>query len=676
MTDLAAYPDDLDECHRLLARIQAQCALLEQKQQAWCKQEQLYADLQKAHQQTTTDLLKLREDYDDVLHQLELLRRWAFGARRERVVDDPRQKHLFDLDSILPPGIAAPNPDELSASEPEAEQDAAEKRAAARQKKRADRKLCLDALPQVHHEHDIAEEEKICSVCGSEKRLIGEDISRMLEFVPAQLHVHNHHRRKYGCTCGKCGIAMPPLPEKPIEKCIAGPGLISSLIVSKTGDHLPIYRSEDILVRQGLHISRSTQCDWLHAAAMLLMAFTAFMSQKIRSQRIIWTDDTPVMFFDRHGRVLQSKKKKQKTGETSPEDSSMRRGRFWPYIGGDEAPYVVFDFTISRRRDGPMEMLNGWSGFLQADAYSGYDPVIHNGAGRIIEVSCWAHARRHFEQAMSSEADHCEQVISWIRRLHDIEDVASTMTHDECRTLRQAQAVPVLQRLAAWMEIDADGRPLKASPPHGLLPKSPLMKAIRYASNNWKALNVYTTDGRLTIDNNMSERTVRAIAIGRKNWLFIGSEAAGYRMAVLYSIIASARRHHLEPFAYVRDLLLQMRSLCCSHNVDVPDFRDVSGMTAAEFRALGTTLASQLPTESLTALLPDNWAKNNPQHVLVHRVEESRRAANRRRDRRESRRRLAITPAGTATTASPPDPSNTGPPKSDGAKPDATSRGP
>jgi transposase len=583
---------------------------------------------------------------------------------------------LFDLDSILPPGIAAPNPDELSASEPEAEQDAAEKRAAARQKKRADRKLCLDALPQVHHEHDIAEEEKICSVCGSEKRLIGEDISRMLEFVPAQLHVHNHHRRKYGCTCGKCGIAMPPLPEKPIEKCIAGPGLISSLIVSKTGDHLPIYRSEDILVRQGLHISRSTQCDWLHAAAMLLMAFTAFMSQKIRSQRIIWTDDTPVMFFDRHGRVLQSKKKKQKTGETSPEDSSMRRGRFWPYIGGDEAPYVVFDFTISRRRDGPMEMLNGWSGFLQADAYSGYDPVIHNGAGRIIEVSCWAHARRHFEQAMSSEADHCEQVISWIRRLHDIEDVASTMTHDERRTLRQAQAVPVLQRLAAWMEIDADGRPLKASPPHGLLPKSPLMKAIRYASNNWKALNVYTTDGRLTIDNNMSERTVRAIAIGRKNWLFIGSEAAGYRMAVLYSIIASAKRHHLEPFAYVRDLLLQMRSLCCSHNVDVPDFRDVSGMTAAEFRALGTTLASQLPTESLTALLPDNWAKNNPQHVLVHRVEESRRAANRRRDRRESRRRLAITPAGTATTASPPDPSNTGPPKSDGAKPDATSRGP
>gem|GEM_PF-3023333 len=323
-----------------------------------------------------------------------------------------------------------------------------------------------------------------------------------------------------------------------------------------------------------------------------------------------------------------------------------------------------------------MEMLNGWSGFLQADAYRGYDPVIHNGAGRIIEVACWAHARRYFEQAMPYETDHCKQVISWIRRLYDIEDVASSMTDGERRELRQAQAVPVLQRLAAWMQIDANGGPLKASPPHGLLPKSPLMKTIRYASNNWKALNVYTTDGRLTIDNNMSERTVRMIAIGRKNWLFIGSEAAGYRMAVLYSIIASAKRHHLEPFACVRDLLLQMKSLCCTHDVDVPDFRDVSGMTAAEFRTLGMTLASQLPTESLTALLLDNWATNNPQHVLVHRIEESRRAANRKRDKRESRRRLATTPAGTVTAASPPDPSNTGPPKPDAAGPDANSRAP
>jgi transposase len=392
MTDRAAYPDDLDECHRLLARLQAQCALHEQKLRAWDEREQRYAELQKSHQQTSADLLKLREDYQDVLHQLQLLRRWAFGARRERFVDDPRQKHLFDLDSILPPSIAAPNSEASSTSESETEQEAAEKRAAAREKKRADRKLCLDALPQVHHEHDIADEEKTFSVCGSEKRLIGEDISRMLEFVPAQLHVHNHHRKKYGCTCGKCGITMPPLPDKPIEKCIAGPGLISSLIVSKTSDHLPLYRSEDILVRHGLHISRSTQCDWLHSGAMLLLAFAAFMYQRIRSQRFIWTDDTPVMFFDRHGRVLETKKK-QKKGETPPEDTSLRRGRFWPYIGGDEAPYVVYDFTISRRRDGPKEMLSGWSGFLHADAYSGYDGVIHSSVGRIIEVACWAHAR-------------------------------------------------------------------------------------------------------------------------------------------------------------------------------------------------------------------------------------------------------------------------------------------
>ena len=675
MTDRVAYPDDLHECHRLLERIQAQCALHEQKQQAWEEQEQRYAELQKSHQQTSADLLKLREDYQDVLHQLQLLRRWAFGARRERIVDDPRQKHLFALDSVLPPSVATPNSEASPASAPETEKDAAEKRAAARQKKRADRKMCLDALPQVHHEHDIAEEEKTCSVCGAEMRLIGEDISRMIEFVPAQLHVQNHHRKKYGCTCGKCGIAMPPLPEKPIDKCIAGPGLISSLIVSKTGDHLPIYRSEDILVRQGLHISRSTQCDWLHGGAMLLLAFVAFMSQKIRSQRIIWTDDTPAMFFDRHGRVLATKKK-QEQGETSAKDTSLRRGRFWPYIGGDDAPYVVFDFTISRRRDGPMAMLRGWSGFLQADAFSGYDAVIHNSDGRITEVACWAHARRYFEQAMDSHAELCKQAIRFIRLLYDLEDVASSMTHDDRRALRQTEAVPVLRQFREWMGLDEDGIPFEDSMLHGLPPKLPLAKAIRYARANWKALNVYTTDGRLTIDNNMSERIVRMIAIGRKNWQFIGSEAAGYRMAVLYSIIASAKRHHLEPFAYVRDLILQMRSLCCLHDVEVPDFRDISSLTATEFRALGTKLAGQLPSESLTTLLPDNWAKSNPQHVLVHRIDESRRAANRKRAKRESRRRLATPPAGTTTPPAPPDSPQTAPSKSDAAKPDATSRAP
>jgi transposase len=359
MTELTAYPRDLDGCHRMLAQLQAQCALLQQKTLSLDEEMQRYAELRGVHQQTTAELTKLRAEHELMLVELQLLRRWAFGRRSERQVsEDARQQHLFPLESILPPDTGSPNPETPAAGDAEAEKKSDENQAAVRQKKRADRKVCLEALPQVHHDHDIAEDQKICAVCGSEKKLIGEDISRMLEFVPAQLHVHNHHRKKYGCTCGKCGITMPPLPEKPIEKCIAGPGLISSLIVSKTSDHLPLYRSEDILVRHGLHISRSTQCDWLHSGAMLLLAFAAFMYQRIRSQRFIWTDDTPVMFFDRHGRVLETKKK-QKKGETPPEDTSLRRGRFWPYIGGDEAPYVVYDFTISRRRDGPKEMLSG-----------------------------------------------------------------------------------------------------------------------------------------------------------------------------------------------------------------------------------------------------------------------------------------------------------------------------
>jgi hypothetical protein len=178
------------------------------------------------------------------------------------------------------------------------------------------------------------------------------------------------------------------------------------------------------------------------------------------------------------------------------------------------------------------------------------------------------------------------------------------------------------------------------------------------------------------IDNNVSERDVRRIAIGRKNWQFIGSEAAGYRIAALYSIIASAKRHHLEPFAYVRDLLLQMRSLFCSHDVEVPDFREISNLTSVEFRNLGTSLVKQLPAESLTALLPDNWAKNNPQHLLVHRIEESRRVASRKREQRDGRRRSSKKSKGSQSTPPPPGPAMNEPSVTDAVRPDATPRAP
>lgn len=605
----------------------------EQLQQQHAEQHQRYTDLEQVLDRTAQDFEQLREDHQKAIDELRLLRRWIYGSRRERHVADAKQQHLFEMGELF--AEPEPSAEESSASsevpasaEDAAQIAAAEEKAARRRKKRADRKLCLDALPQIEHHYDVSDADKVCGECQREKTCIGEEISRVLDFVPGQLEVHNHHLKKYACTCGQCGVTTAPVPLKPIEKCIAGPGLLSSLIVSKTGDHLPTYRSEDILVRHGLHIPRSTLCDWMHRSAMLLLPFAAFITTRILKQDVLWTDDTPVMFFDRNGKPVQMKK-----GE-----SSLRRGRFWPYIARGDAPYTVFDFTISRDRDGPMSMLAGWCGFLHADAYSGYDPVIHASNGLIIEVACWTHARRYFEQALPNDRKVCGLVLEWIRQLYDIEDRALQMSNEDRLALRQAESVPILRRMGEWLKVDDDGVFAKHSLPTGVMPKSSTAKAVRYLLNNWKALNVFVTDGRLTIDNNLSERTVRALAIGRKNWQFIGSEPAGYRMAVLFTIMANAKRHHLEPFAYVSDLLVTMSSLCAECEVDVPDFTEASKLTATEFHELGMTLASQLPGAALTALLPDHWAAAHPKQVLVHRIEEARQVANRKRDDRQKRR--------------------------------------
>jgi transposase len=625
MTESIPFPSDLAECHQRMARQQA---LLDAMQLQYAEQQVRYAETSQLLDKTTKDLDKLHEEHQKTVDELRWYRRWLHGSRRERHVPDDRQQHLFEMGQLFADTEpSSTDGEESDDTKDSAQAAAADQKAARRRKKRAERKLCLDALPQIDHYHDVPPEEKICGECQREKQCIGEEISRVLEFVPGQLEAHNHHLKKYACTCGQCGVTTASVPTKPVARCIAGPGLLSSLIVSKCGDHLPTYRSEDILVRHGLHIPRSTLCDWMHRSAMLLLPFVAFVTTRVLKQSVLWTDDTPVMFFDRKGKSVETKQGK-----------SIRRGRFWPYIARGDSPYTVFDFTIRRDRDGPMSMLTGWSGFLHADAYSGYDPVIHQSNGLIIEVACWAHARRYFEQALPNDSKVSGMVLEWVRQLYDIEDRALLLSDDERLAMRQSESIPVLQRMGKWLNADNNDRFSKKALPDGVLPKSSTGKAVRYVLNNWDALNVFTTDGRLTIDNNLSERTVRALAIGRNNWKFIGSEPAGYRMAVLFTVLANAKRHYLEPFAYVRDLLVKMSFLCDKHAIDIPDFTKVSDLSGSEFRELGMTLASQLPEEVLTTMLPDQWAAANPKQVLVHRIEEARRIANRKRDDRQKRR--------------------------------------
>src|SRR5271170_5250675 len=560
-----SLPTDLVECHRMLLAAFKQAVQLERRA---TESEQRIAELDRVLDATSASYEELQQEHASILEELAWYKRWVHGRHRERIIEAKSQQHLFDL---TPPG-AAEVPAPLDSRAPRQEIAGHSRR------RPCQRELDLSCLPHHRHERDLPDAEKICSGCLRAKDRIGEEVTRVLEYVPSKLEVHEHVRPKYACRYCKDGVSSPPPPERPIGRGIAGPGLIAQIVVSKFGDHLPLYRQEDIFVRHGLHLSRSTLCDWVSAAAELLEPLYELQRRLVLQSAALWTDDTPVT-------VLVG-------GE-----AGSRQGRFWTYIGDDAHPYSVYDFTMSRGRDGPQSFLQNFRGYLHADAYAGYDGVFLGSGSEIVEVACWAHARRKFFDARTSSPREAHQVLDWIGQLYDIEDRARPLTVAARRELRAAEAVPVLDRLDVYLVQLAS---------HAL-PKSALAKAVTYARNQWNALRSYTKDGRLTIDNNTSERTLRHQAIGRKNWLFLGSQAAGPRAAVLYTILAGAKRHRIEPWAYVRELLMRLHA----------------------------------DDERLEDLLPDHWAAQHPESVLTYRLEESRNKAAITRDRRSRRRAQA-----------------------------------
>ena len=284
-------------------------------------------------------------------------------------MEAPGQGHLFELHLIET--ITTPLP----------EPPAGDPGAAPRQ--RRSRKPDYDRLPQVRIEHDIPEAEKVCTHCGEAKARIGEDEARVLEFIPARFELQVHVLPKYACSRCRDGVVAPEVPASPVSGCIAGAGVLAEVVVSKFAEHMPLYRFEDISSRYGLHLPRSTLCDWVRNVADLLKPLYEFQKDLVQSAPEIWTDDT-------HVTVL---------GGDQP---GSRKGRFWVYIGPTTIPYDVYDFTEDRKRDGPARFLANFTGYLQADAFSGYDAIYAGSDGKIREVACWAHVRRKFYDARSS----------------------------------------------------------------------------------------------------------------------------------------------------------------------------------------------------------------------------------------------------------------------------------
>jgi transposase len=375
-------------------------------------------------------------------------------------------------------------------------------------------------------EHDLTAEEKHCSGCQQDLRLIGEETSERYEYVPAQFLVIEDVCKKYACACT---IKTATKPAQPIAKSSAGASLLAQVIVGKVADHVPLHRQGRIFSRWGVDIADQTMGGWMRQSAELLSPLYQRLKAFVLSSQVTGTDDTPVRVLDK----------------SLP--GTSRTGRFWPYVGDRNHPGVVFDYTPTRERAGPEKFLETYRGYLQADAYVAYDSFFADPERGLVEVGCWSHTRRHFHQALDSDAARMGAVLAYIAQLYAVEKTArqAIVVGDDLRLLRQQGAVPVLLELHAYL--------LKIR--EEVLPKSPAGQAVNYALKNWQALTRYCQDGGLAIDNNHTERSLRGIAVGRNNWLFVGSDRGGKTMAILRSFVGSCEMVKVDPFAWFQDVL-------------------------------------------------------------------------------------------------------------------------
>jgi transposase len=382
---------------------------------------------------------------------------------------------------------------------------------------------------QILHENPCA-----CPDCGGKLRPLGEDVSEMLEYVPSHFKVIRHVRPKLSCaSCQR--IVQPLAPSRPIERGLAGPGLLAHVLVSKYCDHLPLYRQSQIYAREGIDLDRSTLADWVGGASALLEPLVKAIGRYALGTYKIHADDTPVPVL-------------------CPGRGTTKQGRLWTYVRDDrpagsvDPAAVFFRYSPDRKGERPRAHLANFAGVLQADAYAGFDQLYGK---KIKEAACWAHVRRKFYDIHAALCSPIAlEALERIGRLYKVEEEIRGRQPLERHAARQARAGPELKSLYEWLHKTATT----------LSKKSELAKAIRYALSNWVALTRYCEDGRLEIDNNAAERALRAVALGRKNWLFAGSDDGGERAAAIYTLLGTAKLNDLNPESYLRYVLERIAS--------------------------------------------------------------------------------------------------------------------
>ena len=464
---------------------------------------------------------RLGSRIQELEEEKQYLIRLLYGRRSEKI--NPDQGVLF---GEKPQEEKPADPEVLSTPDEEEHIEPPKKERKPRRRCRVGPKVNKERI-----EIALSEDERTCACCHKPMVKIGEEVSQELDYVPASFKLKELVKFKYACPTCHEGVLSPLSPRRPIEKVMAGPGLLAQVLTSKYADHLPLNRLEGIFARFDVEIGRSTLCGWVAKAAEQLAPLVNHMTRSLLSKDIVLTDDTPIRVLD----------------DGVPGGS--KKSYLWVYLGLDGQ--AVFDFTEGRGRDGPGRFLKDFQGRLVADAYQGYDGLFSS--GRIIEVGCWAHSRRRFFDAAVAGVTEAVEPLAMIRTLYAIERKAKEagLSPELRKQLRTQEAAPVLALLRAWLD--------KAETQ--VLPQSLLGKAVTYADNQWLALNRYLEDGRLPIDNNASERALRTVAVGRKNWLFAGSDEGARRAAIIYSLVVSCRNLGIDPFAYFADVLPRLRAL-------------------------------------------------------------------------------------------------------------------
>jgi transposase len=455
---------------------------------------------------------------------LAQLRRMQFGRKSEKLDRQIEQLELRleDLQQAKP-AESAPASESPQTAAASSIPDAPAKPA---------RRALPEHLPRTIQTH--VPQHTVCPDCGGKLRKLGEDISEILEYVPSHFQVIRQVRPKLSCAhCER--IVQAPAPSRPIARGVAGPGLLAHVLVSKYCDHLPLYRQSEIYERAGVELERSTLADWVGGSSQLLDPLVEALRRYVMAAGKLHADDTPVPVL-------------------APGNGKTKTGRLWTYVRDDRpagdtaAPAVWFAYSPDRKGEHPEQHLRMFRGALQADAYAGFNQL-YKEDGRIQEIACWAHVRRKFYDLQEAHGSPiAREALERIAALYVIEQEIRGRPPDERQQVRTTRARPLLQSLHEWFEVSLSK----------LSRKSDTTAAIRYALGLWPALTRYCDDGRLEIDNNAAERALRVVALGRKNYLFAGSDLGGERAACMYSLIGSAKLNGIDPEAYLREVLTRI----------------------------------------------------------------------------------------------------------------------